>query len=65
MKVASPIALLGGWSFSGDSVGVMGRSVDDVGAVVDGVAVSLRLVTEGADEAAVGVSVDDSPVPGG
>ena len=33
----------------------MGCFVDDVGAVVDGVAVSLRLVTEGVDEAAVGV----------
>ena len=55
MKVASPIALPGGWRFSGDSVGVMECCVEDLGVVVDGVVVSLRLVTEGADEAAVGV----------
>ena len=60
--VASPIASLG-WGFSGDSVGAIRCFAEDV----DGVVVSFKpaptLATEVVDKAAVGVCVDDSPVP--
>ena len=63
LRAASPVAPPDG------SVGVIRCCVEDGGVVVDGVVVSFRpatpLGTELADEAAVGVSVDDSPVPGG
>ena len=40
----------------------IGCSVEDLGAVVDGVVVSFPLATEMAGEVAVGVCVDGSPV---
>ena len=57
-EAASP-----GRGFSGDSAGVVRCCVEGMGVVVDSVVISTLLATEVADEAAVGICVDDSPVP--
>ena len=49
--------------FCCDSVGFTKCCVEVVGVMVDDIVISSRLATEVADEGAVGVCVDDSPIP--
>ena len=61
MKVASLI-ILPGSGFCCDSVGFERCCIEVVGVVVDGVVILSRLATEVADEAAIEVCVDVSPI---